>query len=190
MAEACLGNGMNWFALTVKPQHEKTVAEQLQARVIEAYAPTYRVKRYWSDRIKMVDLPLFRGYVFCRFRFDDRFKVLNLPGITSVVGFGGRPCPVSDQEIDAVRAVVDSRLPILPWDYLSVGQRVSIRHGKLAGLEGILARDKSIDRVVINIEMLGRAVAVEIDRDALAAASSPVSLAANRSSRERMPIPA
>ena len=161
---------MNWFALTVKPRHERAVAEQLQGRKLEVYAPTYRLKRYWSDRVKIVDLPLFSGYVFCRFRFDDRYKVLTLPSITSMVRFGGKPCPVADREIDAVRVMVNSGLPILPWEYLSVGQRVSIGRGKLAGLEGVLTRDKAGYRVVVNIEMLGRAVAVEIDRDALAPA--------------------
>jgi transcription antitermination factor NusG len=162
---------VNWFALTVRPQHERTVAEQLKGRLLECYSPTYRVKRRWSDRVKMVDLPLFSGYVFCRFGFEDRNKVLSLPGITSVVGFGGRPCPIDDLQIERVKAMVDSGLPVLPWEYLAVGQRVMIRHGKLAGLEGILARDKTVDRVVVNVEMLGRAVAVEIDRDALGPAS-------------------
>jgi transcription antitermination factor NusG len=168
---------MNWFALTVKPQHERTVAEQLAGRTIENYAPNYRVKRHWSDRVKIIDRPLFPGYVFCRFRFDDRHKVLSLPSITSVVGFGGRPCPIADEEIDTVRSMVDSGLPILPWQYLAVGQRVRIRHGKLAGLEGILARDKAVDRVVINVEMLGRAVAVEIDRESLTPAGVPSRIA-------------
>jgi len=158
---------MNWFALSVKPQHERSVAEQLKGRMLESYAPTYSVKRYWSDRVKIVDRPLFTGYVFCRFRFDDRYKVLTLPSVTSVVGFGGKPCPVSDGEITSVKEMVDSGLPVLPWDYVAVGQRVTIRRGRLAGLEGVLARDKTVDRVVINVEMLGRGVAVEIDRDAI-----------------------
>ena len=163
---------MNWFALTVKPQHEKSVAEHLNGRNVEGYAPTYSVKRHWSDRVKLIDTPLFPGYVFCRFHFDDRRKVLSLPGITSVVGFGGKPCPVADEEIDAVRVMVKSGYPIQPWEYLAAGQRVRIEHGKLAGLEGILVRDKAVDRVVINVEMLGRAAAVEIDRESLVAAGS------------------
>jgi transcription antitermination factor NusG len=130
--------------------------------------------------VKIVDLPLFSGYVFCRFCFDDRYKVLTLPSVVCVVSFGGKPCPLADSEIDAVKAMVDSGLPVLPWEYLAVGQRVSICRGKLAGMEGILARDKAVDRVVINVEMLGRAVAVEIDRDHLAPAGPAPRLTARQ----------
>ena len=87
---------------------------------------------------------------------------------------------IPDDELDAVKAMVQSGLPVLPWEYLAVGQRVRIRYGKLAGLEGILARDKAVDRVVIKVEMLGRAVAVEIDRESLA----PAGVAAPHSPRE------
>src|ERR1035441_3489792 len=70
---------MNWFALVVKPQHEKAVAEQLQAKALEHYLPLYRARRRWSDRMKAVDLPLFPRYVFCRFGFEERLKVLSTP---------------------------------------------------------------------------------------------------------------
>jgi len=165
MAEACQ-EGL-WFALTVKPRHEKSVAEQLTGRLLEGFAPTYRARRRRPDRIATLDLPLFPGYVFCRSRFEDRLKVLRLSSVTSIVSFGGKPCPVPDEEIRAVQAMVASGLPVEPWRYLTVGQRVRICQGYLAGLEGILVREKAVDRVVINVDLLGQAAAVEIDRDHL-----------------------
>jgi len=156
---------MHWFALTVKPRHEKAVTEHLSARSLEAYAPVYRERRRWSDRVKTVELPLFPRYVFCRFSFADRLKVIGMPSVQSVVGFGGEPVPVPDEEIDAVRMLVGSGLAVAPWHYLRIGQRVRIREGPLSGLEGILAREKSGYRVVINVELLQRGVAVEIDRN-------------------------
>ena len=167
MAEACPEG--RWFALTVKPKHEKSVVEQLGYLLLEGYAPACSARRSWSDRVKVLDLPLFPGYVFCRYRFADRFKVLTLPGVTSVVGFGGKPCPIPDEEIDVIRSAVASGLPVSPWQYLAVGERVRVRGGFLTGVEGILVREKSILRVIINIELLGQAVAVEIDRDHLEA---------------------
>lgn len=166
MAEACRGPLlMHWFALTVKPRHEKTVAEGLLARSLESYAPLYRERHRWSDRVRSVELPLFPRYVFCRFSFADRIKVLSMPSVRSVVGFGGEPAPVRDEEIDAVRTLVDSGLEVAPCDYLRLGQRVRVCEGPLAGLEGILSREKSACRIVINVELLQRSVAVEIDRD-------------------------
>ena len=165
MAEACPHGPMNWYALTVKSQHEKAVDEQLQAKALESYLPLYRARRRWSDRIKTIDLPLFSRYVFCRFDFEDRLKVLSISSIVSVVGFGGKPCPIPDHEIEIIQAVVGSGLPISPWPFLRIGQRVRICQGALEGLEGILAREKSGYRVIVNVELLNRAVAVEIERD-------------------------
>ena len=168
MAEACpVTPHMHWFALTVKPRHEKAVAERLAARALESYAPLYRDRRRWSDRVRTVELPLFPRYVFCRFRFADRLKVLSMPSVQAVVGFGGEPAPVRDEEIDAIKTLLGSGLAVVPWPYLRVGQRVRICEGPLSGLEGILAREKSAYRVVINVELLQRGVAVEIDRDAV-----------------------
>jgi transcription termination/antitermination protein NusG len=156
---------MNWYALAVKPQHEKSVAEQLAAKSLESYLPLYRSRRRWSDRIKIVELPLFQRYVFCRFDFESRVKVLEISSIQQIVGFGGKPCPVDDQVIQDLKAVGGSGLPFSPWPLVRVGERVKISAGSLAGTEGILVRKKSEYRVVINVELLNRAVAVEVERD-------------------------
>ena len=77
-----------WFALTVKPRHEKATALQLDRKGLESYLPLYRSKRRWSDRFKEVELCLFPGYVFCRFGFERRLDVLNVSSVHSIVGFG------------------------------------------------------------------------------------------------------
>ena len=165
MAEACPDRPMNWYALSVKSQHEKAVDEQLQAKALESYLPLYRARQRWSDRIKTIHFPLFSRYVFCRFGFEDRLKVLEISSIVSIVGFGGRACPIPDHEIENIQALVGSGLPVSPWPFLRIGQRVRICEGALEGLEGILAREKSGYRVIVNVELLNRAVAVEVGRD-------------------------
>lgn len=159
------GKDIHWFAVTVKPQHEKAVAEQLQAKAFEAYVPLYRSRHHWSDRVKVVELPLFPRYVFGRFGFEERSRVLATPGVTSIVSFSGRPCPVSDQEIDAVKTMVGSGLPVKVWPYVGVGQKIRVRHGAMAGLEGILVRVKADYRIVVNLQLLNRGVCVEVERD-------------------------
>jgi transcription antitermination factor NusG len=183
MAEACPAQPMRWYALTVRPQHEKAVDDQLRAKALESYLPLYRARRRWSDRIQTVDLPLFSRYVFCRFNFEARLKVLQISSIVSIVGFGGKPCPIPDHDIETIQAVVGSGLPFSPWPFLRIGQRVRVTEGAMEGLEGILARKKSGYRVIVNMEMLNRAVAVEIEQDlvravagAPAAPSSELSL--------------
>jgi transcription antitermination factor NusG len=158
-----------WFALTSKPRHEKVVAENLRGKGLESFVPLYRTRRQWTDRIQSVDLPLFPGYVFCRFAYASRLPVLNTPGVTSVVGFSDVPTPVADEEIVRIQAIQASGLPAHPWPYLRVGQKARIERGSLAGLEGVLIREKDALRVVVSVELLRRAVAVEIDRDMICA---------------------
>ncbi len=154
-----------WYALTVKPQHEKATAIALRRKGFEEFVPLYRSLRKWSDRVKNLDLPLFPGYVFCRFALDNRLGVLTAPGVNSIVGAGRQPAPVSGAEIEAIRAMVSSGLPVEPWPFIEVGQRVRIEGGSLDGLEGILTQVRNCWRVVVNVELLRRSVAVEIERD-------------------------
>ncbi len=153
-----------WYALAVRPRHERAIAKSLRSKGLEEFSPLYRTRRRWCDRIKELETELFPGYVFCRFSYDQRLLVLNTPGVTSIVGFGTRPVPVDDREIEAIRAVVASGLPVQPWTYLRTGQRVRIEQGCLEGVVGIVLRDRDAFRVLINVEILQRTVAVEIDR--------------------------
>jgi transcription antitermination factor NusG len=157
-------NLAGWYALTAKPQHEKTAVRALAAAGLEGFLPLYRSRRHWSDRIKEIEAPLFPGYLFCRFSLVERFRVLLTPGVVAIVGFGGRPAAVSEEEISAVQRMMASGLRLGPWPYLRTGQRVVIERGPLSGLEGLLVRSKDFWRVVVSVNLLQRSVAVEIDR--------------------------
>ena len=107
-----------WFALAVKPRHEKAVARNLDRKGLETFLPLYSSRRRWSDRMKTVQLSLFPGYVFCRFGQERRLDVLNLPSVISIVGFGNAAVPVPDAEIEAVRILLASGRRVGPWPYL------------------------------------------------------------------------
>jgi transcription antitermination factor NusG len=160
-----------WFAVAVRPQHEKAVAGALRARGIEQYLPLYRARRRWSDRWKELDLPLFAGYVFVRFAPAGRREVLTTPGLVAIVGFGGRPAEILPEQIAAVRRLSDSGLRLEPWPFLKTGQRVRIERGPLAGLEGVLVRVKAPWRLIVSVDLLERSVAAEVDREAVAPAA-------------------
>jgi len=157
----------SWYALTVKPRHEGATARNLCTRGMEEFAPVYRVRRQWCDRMKEVEFHLFPGYVFCRFSGGQRAAVLNTPGVTSIVAFGRTPAPIPDEEIGDIQRMVASRLPLRPWPYLPAGQKIRIRAGCLEGLVGTLLRDKDACRVVVNVDLLRRSVAIEIDRESV-----------------------
>lgn len=157
-----------WFALTVQPNHERTAERGLLNRGLEAYLPTHRVRRQWSDRQKEMDAVLFPGYVFCRFTKTETMNVLTAPGVRSVVGIGKTPAPVEESEISAVKALVSSGRPILAWPYLRIGQNVRVDHGPLQYLRGVVLRVKDSCRVVVSVDALNCSLAVEVDAEALA----------------------
>jgi transcription antitermination factor NusG len=173
-----------WYALTVKPNHERAAAQALECKGLETFLPLYRSRRRWSDRFKELDLPLFAGYVFCRFQGTDRGRILSTPGINSVVGFGNRPAAVAEREIEAVRAMVASGLPVGPWPFLKVGEKVRIEAGPLAGVEGILSQVKDRWRVVVSVELLQRSVAAEVDREVISVVTRCAPAAGERARRE------
>ncbi|HUS06511.1 MAG TPA: UpxY family transcription antiterminator [Bryobacteraceae bacterium] len=162
-----------WYALSAKPRHEKAVAHHLETQKLESFLPLSSTFRRWSDRKKEVDLPLFCGYLFCRFGYRDRLRVLNTPGVLSIVGFARQDMPIDESEIEMVRRIVASGYRVGPWPYLHAGDRVRIKAGVLTGIEGILVREKTQARVVVNVELLQRSVSVEMDRDVLSHALIP-----------------
>lgn len=162
---------LNWYALVVMPQHERAVAGHLETLGFETFVPLYRTRRKWSDRVKLVEAPLFRGYTFARFSADERLKPLRIPGVRSIVSVAARPAPIPVDQINAVKRLVGSGLPLQPWPFLKVGDRVRIERGPLAGVEGILLEVRKSWQVVVSIELLQRSVAVRIDREMLARAA-------------------
>ena len=159
----------SWFALVTRPRHEKSAAVSLRAKGLEEFLPLHRARRRWTDRVQAIDLPLFPGYLFCRFGMEEYVRVVQTPGVRAVVGFGGKPVPVAASEIDALQAVLGSGCGVQPWPYLTAGDRVRLEDGPLAGIEGILLREKTQCRVVVSVELLHRSVAVEIARESVVA---------------------
>src|SRR5438094_6786880 len=113
-----------WYALYVREAYEKIVTSNLVAKGYDVFLPTYQTKRRWSDRTKVIEMPLFSKYVFCRFDFRERLPILIVPGVRFVVSFGQTASPIDPGELNAVRMAVDSRLRCEPWPFLKVGHRV------------------------------------------------------------------
>lgn len=161
-----------WYALRIKSNFEKTTARILSQKGYDQFLPIYQKRSRWSDRVKLVELPLFPGYLFCRFDANARLPVLVTPGVVGVVGMGKLPIAVSEEEVAAVQAVVASGLPASPWPFVEVGERVVIERGPLAGVEGILENVKNSYRFVVSVNLLQRAVATEVDSDWIRPAGS------------------
>jgi transcription antitermination factor NusG len=151
-----------WFALQVKGRRELAVAEYLRGQGYEWFLPLYKCKKRWSDRIKEVELPLFPGYLFCRFDPQWRLPILTIPGVIQVVGNNRQPAPVDEQEITSIRTLIASGAQNQPWPFLEVGDKVRIESGPLSGLEGLLVEFRGSHRLVLSVTLLQRSVAVEL----------------------------
>lgn len=153
-----------WFALQVVPRHEKSVDNILEYRGYNHFLPTYRVRRRWSDRVRLVEQPLFPGYVFCRSQSNLMEVIRGSPGIIRIVAFGGRPHPVPDKEIEALQQIVRGKREYSAFPYLSVGQKVQVISGPLTGISGIIMQFKNRDRLIISLDVIMKSVSVEIDQ--------------------------
>jgi transcription antitermination factor NusG len=164
---AAVDSSPQWFAVYTTPRHEKHVSELLTERRIETFLPLYRAARQWKKSCPVVlDLPLFPTYVFVRLARRARGAVLGLPGVLSIVGSAREPWPLPDLEIEALRSGLHLR-KVEPHPYLKVGEKVRIKAGAMAGVEGLLVRKKNDFRVVLTLDMLMQSVAVEVDADDL-----------------------
>ncbi len=152
-----------WFAVQTRARYENFAAKQLAGRGYEVFLPFYQCKRRWSDRMQEFEMPLFPGYLFCRFNLLDRLPILTTPGVIQIVGIGKTPIPVDEEEVSALHAAVKAGLPRHPWPFLKVGERVRVEAGPLSGLEGVLLNFKGRYRLVLSVTLLQRSVAVEVE---------------------------
>ncbi len=159
----------NWFAAYTSSHHEKCVALRLAERQMESFLPLYRTSRRWKNRCEMnLELPLFPNYVFVRMAPRERARVLEVPGVLSLVGFGRTLAPLPNFEIEALRSGVGQR-KMEPHPYLVIGERARIKRGPMMGMEGVLLRKKNNFRVVLALDAILQCVAVEVDADDLEA---------------------
>jgi len=154
-----------WYAVQTRARHEKVVAHRLQEQGVATYLPVVTEVHRWSDRKKTVELPLFSCYLFARLMptNEDRLRVLTLDGVLHLVGGGRQGTPIPDEQISAVRALVEGQLPVSAYPFLKIGQRVRIRSGALNGVEGILVGRNGDRTLVVSIDAIQRSLAVRIE---------------------------
>ncbi|MGA2960423.1 MAG: UpxY family transcription antiterminator [Candidatus Korobacteraceae bacterium] len=152
-----------WYAAYTYARHEKRVAEHLQRIGVESYLALHTATRQWNQRRAQVELPLFPGYVFVRIPLAERLRVLSAPGVAYLVGTGGQPVPLADEDVEPLRDCLSQKLQAEPVAYLSAGRRVRVVSGPLSGLEGVIVRREGDTRFVVSIELIMRAIAIKVE---------------------------
>lgn len=153
----------HWYAVYTRSRHEKTVATQLGDRSVDYFLPLYDTVRKWKNGRFHVQLPLFPGYLFVHIPLRERLRVLQVPGVVSIVGFKGEPAPLPRNDIEMIRDALTNGVQAGPHPYLRVGSRVRVKSGPLEGMRGILSRKKGHPRVIVSVDLIMRSIAIDID---------------------------
>ena len=158
------GTDRQWYAVQVIPRHEKSVAACLVDKRLPGFLPLVMEVHHWSDRKQRVEIPLFRGYTFVRLSpvGQERIAVLRIPGVVRLVGKEHVGSPIPEKQVRDVWLLINSRLNLDPHPFLNLGDRVRIRSGCLAGVEGVLLGKNADATLVVAVDLLQRSVAVRI----------------------------
>jgi transcription termination/antitermination protein NusG len=149
-----------WLAVHVQSNSERSVYAGLKERNYEAFLPVFsRVTANRSVREK----PLFPGYLFFRWQRSYAHRIVEIPGVIRLLGFGRRPVPVDEAEIASVKRVVESGLPSKPWKSLGTGDHVTLIGGPLRGLDGFLMQVSKSTYLIVQITLMRRAIAVKVE---------------------------
>jgi len=155
-----------WYAVHTRSRHEFQVFDRLTLKGIEAFLPTVDRLRRWKDRKKLVTFPLFPGYLFVHIprRAQDILNVLKVKGVVRLLSsVPGEPEPIPDQQIISLKKLVENKEELDPYPYLSEGNRVRIKRGPLAGVEGILVEKLDKHLLVLSVDVLRQGVALKIN---------------------------
>lgn len=164
-----------WFAIETRPRYEKTVAADLRDKEIEVFLPLFSEKHRWSDRQRLVEVPVFPRYVFVQIEstMSARVSVLRTRGAMSFVGNRGLGAAIPSAQLESVRNIITHNVPFSPHAFLDVGTRVRIRGGSLEGIEGILAAINGDQSLIVNVELIRRSLAIRVVGYRVERVSSP-----------------
>ncbi|WP_348266540.1 UpxY family transcription antiterminator [Edaphobacter sp. DSM 109919] len=158
---------LQWYAVYTYPRHEKAVTEHLQSQSLVAYLPTLLTESDWKDRRVRLRTPAFPSYTFAQISLAQRSRVLSTSGVVRILSFNGRPVPIAESEIEALKLCLDKGVGIQRCPTLEVGDRVRVRSGILEGLIGQISRCKKDRRLIVPITLIHQSVAIEIDMQLL-----------------------
>lgn len=162
-----------WHVLHVRSNYEKRVAQHLLVRSVEHYLPLYSERVKWTDRTVVTERPLFSGYVFARFARDARITVISTPGVVRSLG-DDDGCLVSCAELDRIREGLSSGLLLRPHPRVSVGQRVQVRSGIFAGVEGVVTEFRQQCKVIIALAAAQQCFSLELELGDIEVLKNPI----------------
>jgi len=155
----------SWFPVQVLQRQEKKVMSFLEYKGYEILLPTRRSRAGKCRDKSQMEVPLFPGYLFCRVQPSASGMILTTPGVIRIVCFGGKPCAVHDEEIDAVCRIASSGVAVHPFPYCEVGHRVRVTSKPFAGIEGVVVQVKKENRLIISVDAIMKSISIALDAE-------------------------
>ena len=153
-----------WFALYTRPRWEKKVHKLLEEKGIESYCPLNKVHRKWSDRIKIVEEPLFKSYVFVKVTEDEKTAVRMTNGVVNFIYWLGKPAIIKEKEIETIKRFLNDHHDVEVRSLeVKEGRKVMVQSGILMGKEGTVKKVMH-KKVEVTIESIGFVLTAYIDR--------------------------
>lgn len=156
---------MCWLVLYTKPRWEKKVNAALVKKGIESYCPLNKVRRQWSDRIKIIEEPLFKSYIFVKVEEAMKTEVRYIDGVLNFVYWNGKPAVVRDDEIIQIKRFMSEydevevkAIEVRPAD------EVVVNAGVMMGASGRIIRVMGNNIVEVRIDSLGFVLTAKFDR--------------------------
>jgi len=152
-----------WYAIYTRSRREKKVSMELEERGLEHFLPLVPQLRYWKDRKKIVNMPIFPGYIFVNIKLSEKIRVLRANGVIRFIEFNGSPSPIPDVQIEDVRQLLQYPDRVETASYFNCGDPVEITAGPFSGIRGKIIHSRGKQRLLVGIEIINQAISVEID---------------------------
>lgn len=158
-------NQKQWIAIYTRPKWEKKVNQFLLQQGIEAFCPLIKTKRQWADRKKIIEIPLFASYVFAEVNQFEQYQIEQAAGVVEIVYHCGKPATITEEEINRIKMLLQENyqdLESIPFDQVSLGDRIKVKAGVLSDWQGevIMVKGKS---VVMVLEQFNCALIAKVD---------------------------
>lgn len=157
-------NAFYWYVIYTYPNFEKRVYSSLTKKNIICFLPLRKTERQWSDRKKIIDVPLFPNYIFVYIADKERFKILDIDGVSRFISFNGVPAKIPEDVMQSLKKIlIDSELS----SNYKKGDIIQIQQEPFIGLTGTISRCLNGSRVVVEIDILNLLLSVELDASSL-----------------------
>jgi transcription antitermination factor NusG len=163
-----MGENKKWYVIYTKPRWEKKVHSRLNEKGLENYCPLNKVRKRWSDRVKIVEEPLFKSYVFIHISEDEQMTVRMVNGVLNFVYWLGKPAIIRNIEIEAIKKFLNEYEDVQSSPIsLQNDTKVRVKQGAFMDKEATVLKVVN-NKVYLVIESIGYSLVATVDKSNLA----------------------